>query len=125
MRKTTYPSDLTDAQWEVLAPLLPAPARTGRKRHVDAREILNALFYSDKTGCQGRYLPRAFPRWQTVYTYDRRWRLAGVWQRVHDQMRAKVRLHSGRAVSPSAAIIDAQTVKTTEKGRSAASMEAS
>lgn len=109
----------------MLAPLLPAPARTGRKRHVDAREILNALFYSDKTGCQWRYLPRAFPRWQTVYTYDRRWRLAGVWQRVHDQMRDKVRLHSGRAVSPSAAIIDAQTVKTTEKGGAAASMEAS
>jgi putative transposase len=124
MRREPYPSDLTDAQWALVAPLLPPPARRGRKRSVDPREVLNALFYLDRTGCQWRALPHEFPRWQTVYTCYRRWRLAGVWTRLHDRLRDQVRLHVGRDVSPRAAIIDSQSVKTTEKGGHAATTRA-
>jgi len=124
MTRQAYPWDLTDAQWALIAPLLPPPARTGRKRRVDAREVLNALIYLDRTGCQWRALPHDFPRWQTVYTCYRRWRLAGVWERLHDRLRDQVRQHSGREISPSAAIIDSQSVKTTEKGGRAATTRA-
>lgn len=124
MTRQAYPWDLTDAQWAHLAPLLPPPAHTGRKRTVDPREVLNALFYLDRTGCPWRALPHDFPRWQTVYTCYRRWRVAGVWDRLHDHLREQVRRQSGREVSPSAAIIDSPSVKTTEKGGRAATMRA-
>lgn len=125
MNRPSYPSDLTDAQWDKLAPLLPPPCSTGRKRTIDPREVLNALFYLNKTGCQWRALPHDFPTWHTVESYYRRWRQAGVWARIHEALREQVRDQAGRATTPSAAILDSQSVKTTEKGGSAATTRAS
>ena len=87
---------------------------------MNIREIINAIFYLNKTGCQWRALPHDLPNWSTVHTYYRNWRLTGVWERIHDALRAQVRPKDGREESPSAAIIDSQSVKTTEKGGSAA-----
>jgi putative transposase len=110
-----YPCDLTDAEWALLAPLLPAPARRGRPRSWPLRLLVNALFYVLRTGCAWRYLPREYPPWQTAYTTFRQWRLHGVWQRVHEALRRAVRLRAGRHADPSAAIMDSQSVKTTEE----------
>jgi putative transposase len=110
-----YPCDLTDAEWASLAPLLPEPARRGRPRRWALRLLVNAIFYLLRTGCAWRYLPREYPPWQTVYTTFRRWRLQGVWPRVHEALRRGVRLRAGRDPEPSAAIMDSQSVKTTEE----------
>jgi putative transposase len=113
-----YPCDLTDAEWAPLAPLLPEPARRGRPRRWALRRLVNALFYVLRTGCAWRYVPREYPPWHTVYTTFRRWRLQGVWPRVHEALRRAVRLRAGRHADPSAAIMDSQSVKTTaESGR--------
>ena len=110
-----YPCDLTDAEWTHLAPLLPASAQRGRPRAWPLRLLVNALFYVLRTGCAWRYLPRKYPPWQTAYTIWRQWRLHGVWQRVHEALRCAVRLRAGRHADPSAAIMDSQSVKTTEE----------
>ncbi len=116
MTRQAYPSDLTPAQWALLAPLLPAAKPGGRPRTVDLQEILNALFYFLK-GCGGwRYLPHALPPWGTVHYYYRQWRRDGTWKRVHDALRDQVREAAGRDRSPTAAILDRQSVKTTKKG---------
>ena len=110
-----YPSDLTDAEWRVLAPLVP-PAKTGGRPPRDRREILDAIGYAVRTGCSWRQLPHDFPPWQTVYHYVRLWRIDGTWERIHDALRDQVRAQAGRHREPSAGIIDSQSVKKTEKG---------
>ena len=116
MKRKTYPSDLTNKQWELLSPLLPAAKPGGRPRTVELREILNAILYVLRTGCAWRMLPHDLPPWQTVYKYFRGFSGDGTWERVHDAMRPNVRKGEGRSAMPTAAIIDSQSVKTTEKG---------
>jgi transposase len=125
MMRRSYPSDLTDKQWERLAPLIPDAKPGGRQREVNIREVLNGIFYYLRTGCQWRALPNDLPPWGTVAWYYRNWRLDGTWQRLHDALRGQVREAAGRNASPSAAILDSQSVKTTEKGGRAATTLAS
>lgn len=115
-KRKAYPSDLSDAEWERLRPLLPAPAERGRKRRVDLREIVNAIFYVLHTGCQWDYLPHDFPPHDTVYGYFRHWTQEGTWERLNDVLRRNVREVVGKKSEPTAAILDSQTVKTTESG---------
>ena len=116
MRRKSYPSDLTDEQWDILLPLLPPAKPGGRPRTVDIREIVNGIVYVLRTGCPWRMLPYDLPPWQTVYKYFRRWTLDGTWEGVHETLRPNVRESEGRSPTPSAAIIDSQSVKTAEKG---------
>ena len=114
--RRTYPSDLTDQEWQILDHLVPAVRRGGRPADHERREIVNAILYVLRTGCQWRALPHDLPPWKTVYTYFRVWRLDGTWQRIHDTLRQKVRRSVGKHPDASAAILDSQTVRTTEKG---------
>ena len=116
MSHQPYPSDLRDAEWAILEPLIPPAKPGGHPRRVDMRQILNALFYQQRTGCQWRALPREYPPWPTVWTYFWQWRATGKWEILHTQLREALRLRMGREATPSAAIIDSQSVKTTQKG---------
>jgi putative transposase len=107
-----YPSDLNEAEWALLAPLIPFSKPHGRPRSSDMRRITNGVFYVLRSGCAWRYLPREYGPWQTVYYYFRQWRRDGTWLQIHAQLRALARLHAGRDPTPSAAIIDSQSVKT-------------
>lgn len=120
MPRRPYPSDMTEAQWAYLAPLLPAVRPGGRPRAHPLREIVDAMRYVLRTGCQWRALPHEYPPWQTVYHYFRAWRLDGTWERLNDELREEVRARAGRNRQPSAAILDSQSVRTTEKGGLAA-----
>ena len=110
-----YPSDLTNRQWQVVRQWLPPKNRRGRRR-IDRREIFNAILYVVRTGCQWRQLPNDFPNWKTVYTVFWRWRRAGVWKRLNDVLREKVRRSVGKKSTPTAAILDSQSVRTAEGG---------
>ena len=116
MSNQLYPSDLTDREWEYIKDLIPPAKPGGRERTTDMRLTMNAIFYLDRTGCQWRYLPHEYPPWQTVYGYFRTWRLTGLWERIHDRLRALVREQEGRERQPTAAILDSQSVKTTDRG---------
>lgn len=116
MSRTAYLSDLTDAQWRRIKPLIPPAKPGGRPRTVNMREILNGIWYVLRSGCAWRLMPHDLPSWSTVYDYFRKFRQSGVWQLIHDALRDRVRQKDGRERSPSAAVIDSQSVKTTEKG---------
>ncbi len=118
MPRPSYASDLTDEQWTKIEAALPAAknGRTGRPRTYTKREVFNALFYQARTGCAWRHLPHDLPPWNVVWKQFRRWRDAGTLERVHDALREQVRQHVGKEPTPSAAIIDSQSVKTAQKG---------
>ena len=111
-----YPSDLTCDQWEVIHSLVPAPRPGGRPAKYERREIVNALLYVTRTGCQWRALPHDLPPWRITYWYFMAWRDDGTLERVHDRLRSAVRTAAGRDVQPTAVVIDSQSVKTTESG---------
>lgn len=124
MKRKSYSTDLTDEQWTHLEPLIPTrTGKKGRPREHNMREIMNALFYAMRTGCAWRLLPHDFPDWEIVYYYFNTWSKDGTWKRIHDELRKKVRKKSGKHINPSAAIIDSQSVKTTEKGGSEDTMQ--
>jgi putative transposase len=116
MERQAYPSDLTDSEWQIIEPLIPPAKPRGRRRSVNIREVLNAIFYLLRAGCAWRMLPHDFPCWYTVYHYFRRWREDGTFVSINDVLRREVRVEAGRDPEPSAAIMDSQSVKTTEKG---------
>lgn len=122
MDRPVYPSDLTNEQWKLIEGKIPRAKRGGRPRTVDMREVVNGILYLLRSGCSWRMLPHDFPPWGTVHYYYRQWRLRNIWKKIHDGLRAQVREQEGRETSPSAAIIDSQSVKTTEKGAPAAAM---
>lgn len=111
-----YNSDLNDAEWAILAPLIPPAKRGGRPRSADMREVMNAIFYVLKTGCQWALLPHDFPPKGTVYHYFNTWRKSALWEQINHCLREQVRVQLGRHPDPSAGIMDSQAVKTTAKG---------
>jgi putative transposase len=121
MNGKSYSTDLTDAQWERLKSLIPPAKPGGRDRSANMREVMNAINYVLRTGCHWHLIPHDFPPSGTVYWYFWTWRNEGAWQQMHDILREQVRTEAGRETSPSAAILDSQTVKSTEKGDRSAS----
>ncbi len=115
MVRRAYPSDLRDNEWEIIEPLLPKSKSRGRKRDTDLREVVNAILYLLEEGCQWRALPHDFPHWSTVRTYFDKWNKHKVWDQMNRLLREELRQQQGREAQPSAASIDSQSVKTTQK----------
>jgi len=112
MTRKTYPSDLSDREWQLLEPLIPPEKPRGKRRSVDLREIVNGIFYLLHNGCTWRSLPHDLPPWQTVSTYFYRWQRQGVWEQLNARLRARVRIKEERQPEPTAGIIDSQSVKS-------------
>lgn len=111
-----YPTDLTDQQWALLEPLIPPQTGPGRPRKIDLRQVINALLYMARTGCQWEMLPKDFPHWSAVRYYFDKWQDDGTWGRMNDILRQAVRRQAGRDPQPSAGIMDSQSVKTSHVG---------
>ncbi len=125
MTRKRYPTDLTDVQWTQLVPLLiKQSGRTGRPRKHELRSVVDALLYVLRGGISWRALPHDFPPWESVYDHFRRWKQDGTLERIHDALREQVRTRAGKDASPSAAVLDSQSVRTTEKGGPGATMQA-
>jgi transposase len=117
--KLRYPSDVTDEEWGYIEPIIPPAKHGGRKRSVDLREIVNGIMYVLSTGCQWAYLPKDLPPSSTVYYYFDLWNYDGTLEKLHHELYVKCREKLGREASPTACIIDSQSVKSAEKGGSA------
>ena len=116
MSRTPYPTDLTDAQWKLIARYVPEPKPGGRPAAYARREIVNAILYIAKNGCTWRNLPHDLPPYRIVFHYFRLWQTDGTWETIHAALRTKVRNAAGKTPRPTAAILDSQSVKTTEQG---------
>ncbi|MGE0083819.1 MAG: IS5 family transposase [Desulfococcaceae bacterium] len=116
MNRKSYPTDLTDDQWNIAARFLPLVVKTGRPREVSLREIMNAILYIVRAGCAWRLLPHDFPAWQTVYRYFRKWKKDGTWEKMHNILFRETRIKAGRDPEPGPGIIDSQSVKTAGRG---------
>src|SRR4028118_77114 len=122
MPKPLYQSDLSDKEWRFLRALIPKPKLSGRPASWSRRSIINGIFYLLRSGCTWRMMPREYPPWQTLYRYFRAWQKDGVWEHINAVLRERLRRASGKNSTPSAAIIDSQSSKTTEKGALVAMM---
>jgi putative transposase len=116
MERKPYPTDLTDEQWQLIEPFLPLAVPGGRPRKTDLREVVNALLYLVRSGCQWRMIPHEFPPWRTCYNYYRAWIDSSTWNEIVASLRMEVRSEAGRNDQPKVAAIDSQSVKTTEQG---------
>jgi transposase len=114
--KLRYPSDLTNEEWSLVEPVIPPAKHGGRKREVEVREVVNGIMYVLSTGCQWRYLPKDLPPKSTVHDYLTRWNYDGTIEKIHDALYMQCREAIGREVSPTACVIDSQSVKSAEKG---------
>jgi putative transposase len=114
--RRAYQTDLSDAEWACIEPHIPTPKAPGRPRVHLLREILDAIFYSVRSGCAWRLLPHEFPPWKTVHHYFRTWHIDGTWEKLHAALRERVRVRMGRDPQPSAGEVDSQSVKTTGVG---------
>lgn len=112
LARKPYPSDLSDAQWEILAPFIPEPGTVSPREPISRREIVNGILYVLRTGCSWRQMPHDLPNGKTVYHYFRRWKRDGTWETAMNSLRRTVRTQMGRDPEPSAAIIDSQSIKT-------------
>ena len=115
MPRKTYSTDLTDAEWAILEPLIPPAKSGGHPRTTDMRQVCNAIYYQLKTGCQWHMLPSEFPPSSTVYFYYRRWQKWGQWEQMNHRLRDPLREQVGKSVQPTVVMADSQSVKTPEK----------
>jgi len=118
-----YPTDMSNAEWDLIEGMVTVEQRLGRPRSICLRAVVNAIFYLLTTGCQWRMIPHDYPKWQTVYSYFHRWQTDGTWEGMNDKLREWVRVSEQRDVTPSAAVIDSQSVKVGLAGAEAISYD--